>query len=290
MHKGQLKWVRADLLPEMGMTWEEVSKHRVESWLIANRNLIMPFIDGTEKAFSVSDIKKRFPNLSDVSIDSILNKLRSETYLILLQEDPQSESSLWIRADLLHKRGLSIKNAMDEYYESEKDFSFNQPLALNGRLKGSYQSLNGLKPRGSMQVLFSLANSFRADIRLSEKTKTAFREIIQTYPKLGEAFFELVEEIKFMQETKGDSMSFLKPIDVLVIVWHTAHLKEISESRSLDQFTMENSIQHILDFIDTIILQEGRSSGNYKIIEELKLWFSYWQEAKSIFVEELQTH
>ena len=291
LHNKQLKWVRADLLPEKGMIWEKISIDRAEAWLIANSNIIMPFIEGMEKAFALSDIKKQFPNLSSMVIENVLNKLISEGKIMLLQLGDENKSSLWIKIDTIHERGLTIKAAIDEYYgNSEKNLhSASQAPALQeDNLKTTNRSPSEPKPippenRGIAKALFDLANSFTPDFKLSEETKTAFREIIKIYTELNDAFTELIEERNIILGEGGDPMSFFAPRDALSMVWHTAGLTKTSGNRLLDP-SIENSVQHITHLIYDIIDHGGRSS--YAINKNLNAWFDHWQREVSIFEQE----
>ena len=275
------------------MAWEEVSRNHIESWLILNTNIIIPFIEETQTAFSPLEIQQKFPNLSDVAVEGVLNKLISEEKLNFLQPKDGNQFSLWIRTDVMHERGLSMKSAIDEYYEMSGrnlDPKLDQtPSPSNRSLEAENRPLNRLKlnpseNRDVTKVLFSLANSVTANFKLSEEVKTAFWEVIKTYTKLGHAFLELVEERNAIIEEGGNPISFFAPRDALSMVWHIASLKRIYESQTLDPLIEDN----IIRLIDAIILKGGRSS--YEINENLNSWFDHWQKGESIFIQEAQLH
>ena len=278
----QLKWVRADLLPEKGKTWEEASESRVKSWLLTHTNTIMPFIEGRE-AFTISDIQNNFPGLSYTAIESVLNQLASETKLTLLRPG-ENGSSMWISTAVLHNKGLTPEKALVRYHgRSEKDFKSDYPTALNGEnLKTQIKPLNGnnlAMNKKTANILFRLADSFKGGFLLSEETKSAFLEVINIHVDLAYAFFDLIEEIR------EGYVSFL-PEDALSIVSHTSRLKErLFQGQVLDLSKIEDAANRIIELIDIISLKGGRSSPDEplnQVSKELNSLFSDLQAEEEI--------
>ena len=282
-----LTWVRTDLMPERGITWEEVSRQRVESWLTLHINTIKPFIEKSERAFTIQDIQRHFPRISSIAVESALDRLTNREELIFLYSDDKPKHSVWIKAEVLHSRGLTLKEALDEYYERHDNlaYSLKHSLSLNGRNpQGSIELSHGLKlnlteKNNIMKVLFNLADSFEVNI-LSKEIKKAFREIITVHVDLGDAFLDLTQDIEEAY------VSFL-PRDALSMVWHTARLKErIPRDMPLNLSQIEDSANHIIELIDFIRREGGRSNVGEslnQVSEELDTWFSYWKEGETIF-------
>ena len=282
LQNDKLKWIKANVLPEKGMTWEELANSRVEFWLTTHITIIKPFIIETNEAFDFRRIQNRFPNLSNIAIESVLKNLTDNNDLVIISGN--KENRVWIRTTVLHERGLTYKDALTEYYEkhnqdSDSQLSYPQPLnETNIQVRNSSPNLKLILTANEKAVdkLFKFIESSETD-PLPEEAKRAFKEVIRVHDKLGDAFSELTEEII------GENMPFL-PKDALSMVWHTANLKKmVPEGQTLNSPKIENLVNDIIRFIDFIIREQGRDSINNDLHEELDVWSSYRESGETIF-------
>ena len=136
-------WIRTAVLNSKNLTPEQALNNYYESSglsAISKIEKIQDFIQNQEFAFTVSDIRKHFPDISKGTIYIALEKLNSEKKLILLREGEGRyySSSVWILADVLHKKKLTMEQALISYYEN----SSLSTISKSEQVQQHIQSLN----------------------------------------------------------------------------------------------------------------------------------------------------
>ena len=74
-------------------------------------------------AFTVTDIQKQFPYISDKLIYDVLNEITSSSELTLIQKGGAVNPSVWIRTDVLEETGWTPEQALGRYYKSPNLFT-----------------------------------------------------------------------------------------------------------------------------------------------------------------------
>ena len=153
---GQLKWVRSDKLPERGMIWEEVVERNNEVFRSSNGDTIMPYMEEVRKAVSIEDIRGKFQNFSDMTIEDTLFYLEGKGKVMMLEGKGEGRSGLWISTGVMHERnvengsrGFTIRDAIDEYYGRVVDVNGSEGRGVDrSEVRGSSRSEeNGLRVR-----------------------------------------------------------------------------------------------------------------------------------------------
>ena len=143
LRQGGRKWgfsvyVKAAVLDKEGWTSEEALRNYNESssssadsnhdespnsYTSSKKKQMDLFIQNLSSAFTLSDIQYQFQDMSESSMHTNLKSLVSSGELIILQKGQSGSNykpQVWIRAGVLHEKGISKGQALSDYYEVSK--------------------------------------------------------------------------------------------------------------------------------------------------------------------------